>query len=221
MAEIQFEKDELAVIESLTIVYTAHAHLKTPGASGYRAFIRMLKHIPADIMRRACENIAMKMETPWNVPATIQREANRLMGVVDADEAYSLIEDMMVNFYIPELGQSAMEAIKMRLENKGQGFLFPILKRWGPEIWQSNNPTSIRAQFRDAYEKETERQNSQLNLAAGKKMQVLQKNGTTHLLTDGNGNVNGTATDSDGEVVEIDWQSLKGMLNQIAKEESK
>lgn len=204
MAEFEFSKDELAVIESLTIVYTAHAHLKAPSAKGYQIFIRMLKSIPPDILRRACENIAMKTDTPWNVPATIQREANRLMGVVDADEAYALIESLMTNFYAPEIGQASLAAIKLKLEEQNQEFLFPILKRWGPEIWMGNNVTAIRAQFRDAYEKETERRASPLNLAAGKKMQELSDGKNQVLL-------------ESGEVIDVNWQTLREALNKIVE----
>lgn len=205
MPDIEFSSDERAVIESLTIIYTAHAHLKMPSPKGYQIFIRMLKNIPPEILRRACENIAMKTDTPWNVPATIQREANRLMGVVDADEAYALIENLMSNFYAPEIGQASMAAIKLKLDERKQGFLFPILKRWGPEIWLGNNVTAIRAQFRDAYEKETEQRNSPLNLAAGKKMQELNGKSEQHLLSAGE------------DVVDVDWQSLRSTLDKIVK----
>lgn len=210
MQEFEFSPDERAVIESLTIIYTAHAHLKTPSAKGYQIFIRMLKSIPPEILRRACENIAMKTETPWNVPATIQREANRLMGVVDADEAYALIEDLMTNFYCPELGQASLAVIQMKLEEKQQAFLFPLLKRWGPEIWLGNNPTAIRAQFRDAYEKETQRPTSQLNLAAGKNMQQLQEKKSVSLLSAGGQN--------DSEAIDVNWQSLRDELKRISLE---
>ena len=205
MPDIEFTSDERAVIESLTIIYTAHAHLKTPSPKGYQIFIRMLKGIPPDILRRACENIAMKTETPWNVPANIQREANRLMGVVDADEAYALIEGLMTNFYAPELGQTAMIVMQMKLNERNQGFLFPMLKRWGPEIWLGNNVTAIRAQFRDAYEKETEQRNSPLNLAAGKKMQELNGQSGQRLLSIGE------------DVVDVDWQSLRSALDKIVE----
>lgn len=206
MPDFEFSPEELAVIESLTIIYTAHAHLKAPSPKGYQIFIRMLKSIPPDILRRACENIAMKTETPWNVPATIQREANRLMGVVDADEAYALIEELMTNFYAPEIGQASMAVIKIKLDERNQGFLFPILKRWGTEIWLGNNVTAIRAQFREAYEKETERRSSPLNLVAGKKMQELNGKSEQHLLGDGE------------EVVDVDWKSLRSTLDGIVKE---
>ena len=205
MPDIEFSSDERAVIESLTIIYTAHAHLKTPSPKGYQIFIRMLKSIPPEILRRACENIAMKTETPWNVPATIQREANRLMGVVDADEAYALIENLMSNFYAPEIGQASMAAIKLKLDERKQGFLFPMLKRWGPEIWLGNNVTAIRAQFRDAYEKETEQRTSPLNLAAGKKMQELNGKPEQRLLSAGE------------DAIDVDWQSLRSTLDKIMK----
>lgn len=205
MSDFEFSPEERAVIESLTIIYTAHAHLKAPSPKGYQIFIRMLKSIPPEILRRACENIAMKIETPWNVPATIQREANRLMGVVDADEAYALIEDLMTNFYAPEIGQASMAVIKIKLDERNQGFLFPILKRWGPEIWLGNNVTAIRAQFREAYEKETERRSSPLNLAAGKKMQELNGKSEQHLLSAGE------------EVIDVDWKSLRSTLDGIVK----
>lgn len=205
MQDFEFSPEERAVIESLTIIYTAHAHLKAPSPKGYQIFIRMLKSIPPEILRRACENIAMKTETPWNVPATIQREANRLMGVVDADEAYALIEELMTNFYAPEIGQASMTVIKIKLDERNQGFLFPILKRWGPEIWLGNNVTAIRAQFREAYEKEAERRSSPLNLAAGKKMQELNGKSEQHLLGAGE------------EVVDVDWKSLRSTLDGIVK----
>lgn len=208
MPDIEFSTDERAVIESLTIIYTAHAHLKAPSPKGYQIFIRMLKSIPPDILRRACENIAMKTETPWNVPANIQREANRLMGVVDADEAYALIEEMMTNFYAPELGQTSMIVMEMKLKQRNQGFLFPMLKRWGPEIWLGGNTTAVRAQFRDAYEKETERRSSPLNLAAGQAMKMLKEKIEQPLLESG---------PEASAIVDVDWTTLRNALKGIVK----
>lgn len=165
---------EINAIESLTMIYLAHAHLKKPDDQGLGFFVEMLKDIPSEILRQACKNIAMRTEAPWNVPATVKREANRLLGVMDADEAYTLIEEMMLNFYAPELGMSSMSVIRMKLDERGKEFLFPMLKRWGGEIWLGENPTATRAQFRDGYENELRRPESVLNLQAGKSVERLR-----------------------------------------------
>jgi hypothetical protein len=159
---------EINAIESLTIIYTAHAHLTKPNDQGLGMFVEMLIDIPPDILRQACKNIAMRTEAPWNVPATVKREANRLLGVMDADEAYALIEDLMTSFYAPELSMSSMNVIRIKLEERGKDFLFPLVRRWGAEIWYGDNPTATRAQFRNVYENELRRQDSALNLQAGK-----------------------------------------------------
>jgi hypothetical protein len=114
----------------------------------------------------------------------VKREANRLLGVMDADEAYALIEDLMTSFYAPELSMSSMTVIRMKLEERGKDFLFPFVRRWGSEIWYGDNPTATRAQFRDVYENELRRQDSILNIAAGKN--ILRLRAQSKQLSSGN-----------------------------------
>lgn len=70
-------------------------------------------------------------------------------------EAYSLIEELMYNFYDPMLGTCCLNAMNEKLDNMGKGYLKPVLMKWGTEIYSRQNPTATRAQFLKSFPIET------------------------------------------------------------------
>ena len=133
-------------------ILAAHPNLKMPGDLGLTALKEMLDYIPDEVFKKACETVARSQETPWALLACIERAACRVMGYLDSDEAFDLLGEMIDSFYMPGLGETCYQLICNRLRERGQDRLIPFFKSFGVDIWNRENPTALRAQFKRSYE---------------------------------------------------------------------
>lgn len=188
----------------MSAIYAAHPNLKTPGDTGLIALKKLLDHIPDEIFKKACEIVARSNETPWSLVSTIERAAARAMGFLDASDAYDLIDRLMDNFYMPGLGTTSYAIICNKLREHDQERLIPYFNQFGVEIYNRDNITASRSQFKRAYDAMMEKEIKKFLLEEPeRRKQVEAKKKLIPAQTE--------------TLKPEDWKSLKEMLPNIEK----
>lgn len=186
----------------MTAIYAAHPNIKSPGDAGMVALKKLLDDIPDDIFKRACEIVARSNEAPWALVAAIERAAARVMGFLDSSEAYDLLDSLMDNFYMPGLGSTSYQVICDKLRERSQERLIPYFNQFGVEIYNRENITASRAQFRRAYDAMMQNEIKNFLIEEPKRRQRLE--------------ARKKAIPARIETIKPeDWQSLKDMLPKI------
>jgi len=88
---------------------------------------------------------------------TISELRNEAQLEIQAQEDYAIIKQLCQDFLFAGFGRSGTEAIRLMLEERGKGYLMPMVRRWGAEIANGYNPTATRAQFLRAYKADAQR----------------------------------------------------------------
>lgn len=191
----------------MALIAAAHPSLKMPGDAGQAALQMELDYLDDQTFIKACQAIAHSDETPWALLASIERAAAKAMGFLDADGAFNLISELLDNFYMPGLGETSYKVICEKLQEKNQPGLVRYFRSFGTEIYNRENPSATRAQFKRAYEAgmQKEMKNFLIDAPAhAKELPTSKKMIAAPIET----------------IKPEDWQSLRDMLPKYESEET-
>jgi len=194
----------------MALIAAAHPSLKLPGDAGQAALKIELNYLDDQIFIKACQTLAHSDETPWALLASIERAAARTMGFLDADGAFALISELIDNFYTPGLGETSYKVICEKLNEKNQPGLLRYFRSFGAEIYNRENPSATRAQFKRAYETGMQKEMKTFLLEAPARAKELTA--SMKMIA------------APVETITIkpeDWQSLRDMLPKIENETGK
>lgn len=153
----------------ITLIYANYANLNALDEFALGFVKTELDSLGDEIFKEACKAVARSGEPPWHLLSAIRQAAANAMGFLDSDQAFKLLDNLLDAWYDPDLGQSAYNIICEKLKEKSQERLIPYLNRFGAEIYNRQNPTALRAQFRRAYEARLENEIEQFLLEAPRK----------------------------------------------------
>jgi len=137
--------------DGLKKIASAHRFFKMPEQDMLAFWYDRLVNLPPEAFVKACDELAVTSVTPNNLLAEIIERSNRALGALDAAQAFDCLLENLRNFYAPELGAAAMNAIAQRLERTGKPELLAYLERYGTRIVYDDNRSALFAQFRDDY----------------------------------------------------------------------
>lgn len=189
----------------MALIAAAHPSLKMPGDAGQAALQMELDYLTEEVFIKACQAIAHNDETPWALLASIERAAAKAMGFLDADGAFALLSDLLDNFYMLGLGETSYKVIYGKLKERNQPELLRYFRSFGAEIYNRENPSATRAQFKRAYESSMQVEMKTFLLEAparAKELTVSRKMIAAPVET----------------IKPEDWQSLRDMLPKIENE---
>lgn len=192
----------------MALIAAAHPSLKMPGDAGQAALQMELDYLDDQTFIKACQAIAHTDETPWALLASIERAAAKAMGFLDADGAFALISELLDAFYMPGLGETSYKVICEKLQEKNQPGLVRYFRSFGAEIYNRENPSATRAQFKRAYESGMQKEMKTFLLEAparAKELGAPKKMIAAPIET----------------IKPEDWQSLHDMLPEIENETRK
>lgn len=136
----------------MALIAAAHPSMKLPGEVGQAALKMELNYLDDQTFIKACQAVAHSHETPWAFLAAIEQAAAKAMGFLDADGAFNLITELIENFYMPGLGETSCKIICEKLRERNQPGLVRYFNKFGTEIYNRENPSAVRAQFKKSYE---------------------------------------------------------------------
>ncbi|MCC6581867.1 MAG: hypothetical protein IT440_15650 [Phycisphaeraceae bacterium] len=136
----------------MALIAAAHPSLKLPGDIGQAALKMELNYLDDQTFIKACQAVAHSHETPWAFLSAIEQAAAKAMGFLDADGAFNLIGELIENFYMPGLGETSCKIICEKLRERNQPGLVRYFNKFGTEIYNRENPSAVRAQFKKSYE---------------------------------------------------------------------
>jgi len=186
----------------MALIAAAHPSLKLPGDVGQAALKMELNYLDDQTFIKACQTVAHSHETPWAFLAAIEQAAAKAIGFLDADGAFNLITELIETFYMPGLGETSCRVIADKLKEKNQPGLVRYFNKFGTEIYNRENPSAVRAQFKKSYES---------SMQVEMKTFLFEAPARAKELSTGKKMIAAPVE----EIKPEDWQSLRGMLPKL------
>lgn len=127
--------------------------MKRPSIDKIKLYFKFLIDLPFEtIEKNASDYFNIHKEFHGFPSPAILRHGYKSQDIEEAEalSAFEIIKELMENFYCPELGAAGRQAMIIKLEEKKQENLIPLLDKWGTEILTGNTQV-VRAQFVKSY----------------------------------------------------------------------